>query len=147
MNGDLDWILAQDEETGRFVHKPKRRPAAPRERKPPHRRPARPPRLPSSFYADALGVGLTAQEADAVRFIAVRGIVSVAELVAFLFDDPLDERGEHAKRAHAKVVLSHARAKLEDVGYTIHRPIGGGGGLKSSFFYLEPLEGANNAAA
>ena len=35
MNGELDWILAQDEETGRFVRKPKRLPAEPREREPP----------------------------------------------------------------------------------------------------------------
>lgn len=144
MTDDINWIIAQDEETGRMVRKikPKRRSRA----QPPRDvRPDSAPAIPPTFFEDAFGVGLTVQEADAVRFIYARGIVNIAEIAAFLFDDPKDERDERAKRAHAKVVLSHARAKLEDVGYTIHRPIGGRG-LKTSFFYLKPTGGAKHAA-
>ena len=139
MADELDWILAQDEETGRVVRKPRRRPVIEGPKKPrrrPEKRPAKAPALPASFYADVFPTGLSIQEADALYFIKERGVVSIRDLVEHLFDDPADERSFRAKARHTKVVLSHIRSKIEIVGYTIHRPMGGFG-LASSFFYVE----------
>lgn len=140
MTDELDWILAQDEETGRVVRK-RRRPLLEGPKKPRRRaekRPAKAPALPASFYGDVFAIGLSTQEADVLRFIKENGIVSIRDIVDFLFDDPADQRSFRSKVKHARVVLSHTRAKIEEVGYTIHRPMGGFG-MASSFFYVKRL--------
>lgn len=147
MQDDFDWIMAQDERTGRFKPKPKPKRAGPRrDARPLDVRPARAPRLPRSFFADIFGIGLTRQEEDTVYLMVKRGVVSIKDVVDALFDDPLDDRAWRAKRQHAQVVISHARAKLEERGYTIYRPRGGRG-LASSFFFLKQVEGRVDAAA
>lgn len=149
MQDDFDWIMAQDERTGRFKPKAKlkkKRPAPPRDPNPLAERPKRAPRLPRSFYADIFGVGLTRQEEEVVDLMCRRGVVSIKDVVDHLFSDPLDERPWRPKRQHAQVVIGHVRSKLEERGYTIYRPAGGHG-LASSFYFLKPVEGRVDAAA
>lgn len=145
----FDWVLEPDEETGvtrkrlpQLKHKRSAKQEA--ELKGPGPTP-KPPKLPATFFRDIFNAGLSPQEADVVAFLHSVRLASIYDLSAALFGR--DARGMPHMRAHTRVVLSHIRQKLRPFGYTIHTPIGGWSGHKtSSVYFLKPLEGADDQA-